>query len=359
VATIQKLKSSTGAISFVVQVRVRPFKACQKTFKVATTSAKARALAVAWGNAEEKRLRDEFEKGQSVVIADISRFTIGQLINSYLEEPEVTRLKTFKQVDRLCSWWLAEHVSTRVLDFTVPVIRAARDKLRQEKEAAATANRYLSVMRACWNWGLATGLIPVGRAWPGKLLLTEPPGRTHFLTDAQLAALLKEAEKNGPMMHAAILLSVGTGIRQGELLGLHWKDVDLDGGKLTLLKTKNATPRAVHIPATAVAALRALKKAKVVSTAHVFLIEGGKPLKVSVLQKRWKKIFKAAGLVGFHWHDLRHSCASFLARKGASLLEIGSVLGHKSPAMTYRYSHLVQGKAVTGHTELDALLSGK
>ena len=46
-------------------------------------------------------------------------------------------------------------------------------------------------MRACWNWGLNTGFIPQDRAWPRKLLLTEPEGRTKFLTDTQLAALLK------------------------------------------------------------------------------------------------------------------------------------------------------------------------
>jgi integrase len=160
-------------------------------------------------------------------------------------------------------------------------------------------------------------------------------------------------------MHAAILLSVATGLRQGELLGLHWKDIDMEHGKLTLLKTKNKTPRTVHVPATAVAALKVLKKAKVVSTTYVFLIAAGIPLKVSTLEQRWRKIRDAAGLVDFHWHDLRHSCASFLARRGASLLEIGSVLGHKSPSMTYRYSHLVQGQAVKGHAELDALLSGK
>jgi integrase len=365
-ATIRKLiAEKTRAVSFVAQVRIRPYQPCQKTFKVVTSAKAARAAAVQWAKEEEKRLRAETEKGQSAVREDISRLTVGQLINSYLEDPEVLRLKTFKQVDRLLSWWLREHVSTRILDFNVPTIRAARDKLRKEKEAPATANRYISCMRACWNWGLNTGFIPQDRAWPRKLLLTEPPGRTHFLTDAQLAALLKESAKS-PMMNAAVLLSVGTGIRQGELLGLHWPQVDLDKAQVMLLKTKNQTPRTVHLPASVVAALKALKGTddKVVSikaaTGPVFLIDGTKiPLKVSTLQKRWRAIFKTAGLVGWHWHDLRHSCASFLAREGATLLEIGSVLGHKSPAMTMRYSHLVQGKPVRGHTELDALLSGK
>jgi integrase len=375
-ATITKLiAEKTRAVSFVAQVRIRPYQPCQKTFKVVTNSKAARQAAEQWGKEEEKRLRTETEKGASVVREDISRLTIGKLINLYLEDPEVRGLKTFKDVDRLLAWWLKEHVSCRVLDFNVMVIRAARDKLHKTKKTPATANRYISCMRACWNWGLNTGVVPQDRAWPRKLLLTEPPGRTKFLTDEQLAALLKAAEGNA-MMRAAILLSVGCGIRQGELLRLTWQDIDLDGGKLTVMKPKGrrgvTPPRTVHAPATVVAALRALKggDSKVVSikaaSGPVFLIDGRKPkknqpmqkrpLKVSTLQKRWNAIFKAAGLVGWHWHDLRHSCASFLARRGASLLEIGSVLGHKSPSMTFRYSHLVAGKAVTGHTELDALL---
>jgi integrase len=371
----RRLVSGAGAVSFVVQVQVKPFDRCQKTFHVTTTETAAKKAAIAWAKDEKKRLLAEREKGQSAVREDISRLTVGKLINSYLEDPEVVALKTFKDVDRMLAWWLKEHVSTRVLDFNVPTIRAARDKLRGEKTAAGTVNRYVSAMRACWHWGLNTGFIPQDRAWPRKLLLTEPPGRTKFLTDEQLASLLKAAD-GSPMMRAAILLSVGTGLRQGELLGLRWPDIDLDSGTLVLMETKNQTPRSVHLPASVVTALRALKDGgsggKVVSikaaTGPVFLIDGRKPkknqpmqkrpLKVSTLQKRWNSIFKAAGLVGWHWHDLRHSCASFLARRGASLLEIGSVLGHKSPSMTYRYSHLVQGKAVTGHTELDALLGG-
>jgi integrase len=368
-ATITKLiAEKTRAVSFVAQVRIRPYQPCQKTFKVVTNSKAARQAAEQWGKEEEKRLRTETEKGASVVREDISRLTIGKLINLYLEDPEVRGLKTFKDVDRLLAWWLKEHVSCRVLDFNVMVIRAARDKLHKTKKTPATANRYISCMRACWNWGLNTGVVPQDRAWPRKLLLTEPPGRTKFLTDEQLAALLKAAEGNA-MMRAAILVSVGCGVRQGELLRLTWQDIDLDGGKLTLMKPKGrrsvTPPRTVHAPATVVAALKALKPGggKVVeikaATAPVFMIDSKTPLKVSTLQKRWRAIFKEAGLVGWHWHDLRHSCASFLARRGASLLEIGSVLGHRSPSMTMRYAHLTQGQPVRGHTELDALLGGK
>jgi integrase len=60
--------------------------------------------------------------------------------------------------------------------------------------------------------------------------------------------VLKEADAAGPWMHAAVLLSLGTGLRQGELLRLAWKDIDLDKGVLQVLISKNTRRRSVHIP---------------------------------------------------------------------------------------------------------------
>jgi site-specific recombinase XerD len=79
---------------------------------------------------------------------------------------------------------------------------------------------------------------------------------------------------------------------------------------------------------------------------------------VDWLVYHWRETRAAAGLRDFHWHDLRHCCASFLAQNGATLLEIGHVLGHRDLATTLRYSHLVQSKPVTGHAGLDAKLWG-
>lgn len=60
------------------------------------------------------------------------------------------------------------------------------------------------------------------------------------------------------------------------------------------------------------------------------------------LRTLWETALKRAGIEGFKWHDLRHSAASFLAKGGASLLEIGAVLGHKSANTTKRYAHLTE-----------------
>ncbi len=58
------------------------------------------------------------------------------------------------------------------------------------------------------------------------------------------------------------------------------------------------------------------------------------------VEPHWQAALKAAGIENCKFHDLRHSCASYLAQNGATLLEIGDLLGHRTASMTRRYSHL-------------------
>jgi integrase len=354
-ATYFKRKNKDRTWSIVTNVRVKGFKPTSRSFKTLSE-------AKAWAEPREKELKDQAKRGGAR--ADISTITLGKLIEEFLEDPRTTALKSFEDLHNRLDWWSADPVlsTTKVMEFGVTQLRAARAKLiasgRFGKRAPGTVNRILSALRSCWNWGRSAGLIALERAWPTKLLLKEPEGRKVFLSADELATLLKAAESD-PLVRAGILVSIATGIRQGELLlGLKWKDVDLDKGTITLHDTKNKSSRRVHVMKTAVEALTALREAPVVSAIYVFITKTGKPLKRSWLRQRWLKIRKAAGLPQFRWHDLRHSNASFLAQGGATLLEIGSALGHKSVATTKRYAHLVEGKAVRGHAELDALLRG-
>jgi integrase len=64
------------------------------------------------------------------------------------------------------------------------------------------------------------------------------------------------------------------------------------------------------------------------------------------LRQPWDKAIKEAGIVNFHWHDLRHTAASYLAMAGVSLVEISKILGHRTMQMVSRYSHLSDGHIV-------------
>ena len=65
-----------------------------------------------------------------------------------------------------------------------------------------------------------------------------------------------------------------------------------------------------------------------------------KPTKAYEFRKEWIKALKRAEIDDFRFHDLRHTCASYLAQNGCSLLEIADVLGHRQVSMSARYSHL-------------------
>lgn len=65
------------------------------------------------------------------------------------------------------------------------------------------------------------------------------------------------------------------------------------------------------------------------------------------LRGQFERALKRAKITNFHFHDLRHTAASYLAKGGASLLEIATILGHKTLAMVQRYSHLTKGHTAT------------
>lgn len=336
---------TASGIRWIAQVRVKGFAPASQSFG-------SRKLAAEWIDKQTRELRRLRDRG--AVRHDVAKLTIGQLLAEYLDDPEVKALRTFDSVQRLADWWVSKYAGERVLSFNVLTLRRAREVLHKGR-SPGTVNRYLSAMRGAWNWGRSAGLVPQDLLWPSRLMLTEPRGRVRYLTDVELGRLLKAAEADS-VMRVCILVSLATGVRQGELLRLKWADIDLKGAKLTVLQSKTNTARRVHLPASAVAALESLKMAKVSSPVYPFLNDHGKPLAKSWLESKWSRSRSAAGLKDFRWHDLRHTTASYLAQSGASLPEIGSVLGHRSPSVTQRYSHLVEGAPVRGHTELDAKL---
>jgi integrase len=180
-------------------------------------------------------------------------------------------------------------------------------------------------------------------------MLPQPRGRQRYLTTTELDHLLDVAKKADPLVAEGIVVALTTGLRESEMLRLDWADIDFNAAKLTVHESKTGEPRKVHLPAPTIAALKRQPQ-QMVGPEFVFPTPTGKArIDVYAFARRWRVVRAAAKLEDFRWHDLRHSTASFLAGKGASLPMIGSVLGHKSVATTARYSHLVQGEPLKQH----------
>jgi integrase len=339
-------RNADGSTSYHAQLKVKPFPRTQQSFPTLDA-------AVEWRDKTKAELQKQTQAGAPR--PELATLSIAGLNTEYLADPETQLLADLKDRKRHLAWWSAHCGAVRVLDFGVAHGRPARAALMQGRENA-TVVRYIAAQRKAWNWGKEAGLVPLDRAWPPGLMLTEPDARTRYLSDDELKTVLAAAEAQSATMYAAVTLALATGVRSGEMLRLTWADVDFARSSIRLLLTKNGEARSVHLPPIAAEALKAIQPDNVVSTTHVFLYRDGTPMTGDRLHHEWCDIRTAAGLINFRWHDFRHSCASFLAQHGSTLLEIGSVLGHKRAQTTLKYSHLVAGAPVTGSAALNEKL---
>jgi len=134
-------------------------------------------------------------------------------------------------------------------------------------------------------------------------------------------------------------LALYTGLRLSEMYGLNWPDVDLARRQVLIRRGKNGESRYAWLSSAALGALARLRK-RSDGNGPVIRNLQGEPL--AGPRYWWDKAIRKAGIGDFHWHDLRHTFASRLAMAGQGLRAIQEALGHKSIAMTVRYSHLAQ-----------------
>ncbi|HVT46506.1 MAG TPA: site-specific integrase [Vicinamibacterales bacterium] len=142
-------------------------------------------------------------------------------------------------------------------------------------------------------------------------------------------------------LNPLVRLALHTGCRRGELLALHWRDIDLTAARLTVRADTTKTGEARYIPLNRaiVAVLRAWRPADADLDACVFPgVDDDTAL--TTVKKSWGGVLKAANITGFRFHDLRHTFASKLVMAGVDLNTVRELLGHSDIKMTLRYAHL-------------------
>lgn len=167
---------------------------------------------------------------------------------------------------------------------------------------------------------------------------------------------------------ALFLLELTTGIRRGQVCGLRWPAVDLDGGRITVHdnrvvigghavdkaggKTRNAD-KTISIDPTTVAALRRWKETQDAereffgtdypSTDYVFTQQDGRPVHPDSIRQRFDRLAVAAGLPRITFHDLRHSYATGALRAGVSPKIVSERIGHANVGFFLEtYAHVLE-----------------
>ena len=192
----------------------------------------------------------------------------------------------------------------------------------------------------------------------------------------QVASLLKAAKSD--RLYALYVLAVTTGLRQGELLGLQWTDIDLKAARLSvnhileeattkgsprLAEPKTPTSRRrIDLPKLAVAALQQHRR-RMLAGGHVggyvFCDTDGGPIRKSNLTRRsFKPLLMAANLPDIRFHDLRHTAATLLLAQEVHPKVVQERLGHAQINITLdTYSHVLPSMQKEATARLDRVLA--
>lgn len=289
------------------------------------------------------QVESDIRRGRFLPKTAHSKHTLAESIDRYVEEVLPEKAKTTQESDHSrLDFWRRElghvtlkHLNYEQLEDIIPAIRASGrgNGDTSIRRHFAVLSHILS-MTIRWGW-LAISPIPRVR------LPQEPKGRVRFLDNEELSRLLEALYKgDNTALYAAVVLSLATGMRRGELLALTWDRVDLDRGHITLTNTKNGSTRGVPLTGEALMVLKDYGRVRRLDTSRVFPSSNGKG--GVCFRKPFLRALTKTGIKDFHWHDLRHTCASYLAMSGAQLQTIAEILGHRSLQMTMRYSHLSQ-----------------
>jgi integrase len=138
----------------------------------------------------------------------------------------------------------------------------------------------------------------------------------------------------GDHLTPAVLLSMNTGLRRGELLALRWESIDVKHRILTVEGGTAKSRQTRHVPLND-EAMSLLNRWREQTTGGRRIFEVKTSFKTA-----WAKLLKRAHITKFRWHDLRHHFASRLVQAGVPLNTVRDLLGHSSVAMSLRYAHL-------------------
>lgn len=349
-ATIQARTGKDGSTTYRVMVRLKGHPAQTATFERKTDAKR-------WAAQTETAIRE----GRHFKTVEAKRHTLDDLLDRYERDVLPTKSPGTQGPQTAQIAWWRHKLGSYTLDAITPSLVAEyRDILRREPipstakdpskagptryRSNATVNRYMAVLSHAFTIGVKEcGWVdsnPLAKVTKAK----EPRGRVRFLSEDERAALMDACRKSAsPDLYPAVVLALSTGARQQEILGLRWPQIDLNRRVAILDKTKNKERRVLPLAGPALELLKDRAKVERTDTDLVFPArkkqEDGTIAPVD-LRTPFQTALKRAGIKDFHWHDLRHSAASYLAMNGASLAEIAEILGHKTLAMVKRYAHL-------------------
>ncbi|AJX78379.1 tyrosine-type recombinase/integrase [Burkholderia pseudomallei] len=202
-----------------------------------------------------------------------------------------------------------------------------------------TRNRYINTIRRLlnlcveWEWLDRT---------PKLRRFEEPDVRVRWETPEVIITMINALRL--PWMRDAAIVAVATGMRESELFGLTVSQIDLAqrNAWITHAEAKSKRARSVPLNEDAISVLeRRMRTATDLVFTREYTRGDGPPKLIRQIDKRdFARACRAAGMIDFHWHDLRHTWASWHVQRGTPLMVLKELGGWETIAMVQKYAHL-------------------
>ena len=297
-----------------------------------------------------------------------STATLAEYIDDHYNDHALAKLKNgAKSVARVKAIWKGL-LNKRMTDITASEVDRLRNKRVLAGVAPATVNRDVAALS-----GVFAHYVKENKGVPHPLaelvgLDVADDETVRYLTpdeDRQLRQALADRDVQGAKERASanawrkergydllpeitgycdhitpmVLLSLNTGMRQGELFSLAWENIDMARKTITVLAShsKGNTTRTIPMNAEVCAVLSTIKVEGATGLVFKSPVTGAR---FNNVKKAWAEVTKAAKVPQLRWHDLRHDFASQLVMRGAPLFTVQKLMGHANSRMTQRYAKL-------------------
>ncbi|CAM2978458.1 tyrosine-type recombinase/integrase [Burkholderia ubonensis] len=272
------------------------------------------------------------DRGSFVSRSEAEANTLEDITNFYIADVCPTQRSGADAIIRLRATCRNTLAKLSMAALTPKADAAYRDE-RLKKVKPTTVTRELALLSAIINHARRERDINIANPIALIRKPTAPQSRDRVLTAEEAVRLLAElvpVDRINVWLLPATILSLETGMRRGELVELHWSNVNLEAQTAHLPRTKNGTARTVPLSKKAVATLAALPQS----------IDGRViPVKGLTLHAALRKACIRAKINNLHGHDLRHTAITRMAQKLPNVIELAAVSGQRSLAMLKRYYH--------------------
>lgn len=318
-----------------------------------------------------KALREARANADAGLVFDAGAVTLAAYLDRWLTDSvrDTVRQRTYERYESIVRVHISPALGRMKLKALTPA--HARALYRQKLDAGLsprTVNYIHVTLHKALSQAVGDGLVQRNAAQV-KAPRPERP-EIEPLSPDQARKLIETAYETGSRYAALYVLALHTGMREGELLGLRWEDLDLDDAAPTLQvrrtlsetrtghkfeKPKSGKGRSIKLSRKAVEALRSHRARQAGEKLRIGTLwqdnglvfpstTGTTTSGTNLLGRDFKPLLKEAGLPDKRLHDLRHTCATILLMAGKHPKYVQELLGHANISITLdTYSHVIEG----------------